>query len=45
MVHLKEELDHLAAGRKLPRELKAVRDDLEALLSGAAPGGAERSAS
>jgi len=45
MVHLKDELDHLAAGHKLPRELKAVRDDLEALLSGAAPGGAERSAS
>jgi len=45
IVHLKEELDHLAAGRKLPQELKALRDDLEAVLSGAGSGDAERSAS
>ena len=45
IVHLKEELDHLAAGRKLPRELQAVRDDLEAVLSVAVPDGTQRSAS
>jgi len=45
IVHLKDELDHLAADRKLPRELKAVRDDLEAVLAGAVSDGAERSGS
>jgi hypothetical protein len=44
-LHLKDELDHLATVRKLPQELQAVRDDLEALLSAAVPGDAERSAS
>jgi CBS domain containing-hemolysin-like protein len=44
IAHLKDELDHLAAGRKLPGELKAVRDDLEAILSGAASADAKRSA-
>ena len=45
IVHLKEELDHLAAGRNLPRELKAVRDDLAAILSDAVPGDAQTGAS
>jgi len=45
IVHLKEELDHLAAGRMLPRELKAVRDDLAAILSDAVPGDAQTGAS
>jgi len=45
IVRLKDELDDLAADRKLPSDLKAVRDDLEAVLSGAVPGGAERSGS
>ena len=36
IAHLKGELDDLAAARRLPAELKAVRDDLEAVLSGAA---------
>jgi hypothetical protein len=44
-VRLKDELDDLAADRKLPAELKAVRDDLEAVLSGDVAGGAERSGS
>ena len=45
IAHLKEELDHLAAGRMLPRELKAVRDDLAAILSDAVPGDAQTGAS
>jgi uncharacterized protein DUF3302 len=45
IVRLKDELDDLAADRKLPGELRAVRDDLEAVLSGDVAGGAERSAS
>jgi hypothetical protein len=45
VVRLKDELDDLAADRKLPAELKAVRDDLEAVLSGDVAGGAERSGS
>jgi hypothetical protein len=45
ILHLQDELDHLATVRKLPQELQAVRDELEALLSASVPGDAERSAS
>jgi CBS domain containing-hemolysin-like protein len=45
IVRLKGELDDLAAGRKLPAELKGVRDDLEAVLTGAAQGTARGSGS
>jgi CBS domain containing-hemolysin-like protein len=45
IVRFKGELDDLAAGRKLPAELKGVRDDLEAVLTGAAQGSARGSGS
>ena len=45
IARLKSELDDLAAGRKLPAELKGVRDELEAILSGATPTSAKGSGS
>ena len=45
IMRLKGELDDLAAGRKLPAELKGVRDDLEAVLTGAAQASAKGSGS
>ena len=44
IVRLKSELDDIAASNKLSAELKAVRDEFEAVLSGAAATDAKGSA-